>query len=309
MYAVIKTGGKQYRVSPGDKLRVESLAVAEGESVDFDQILMVSDGNSVSIGNPHVSDAVVTGKVVNHGRGDKVRIVKFRRRKHHRKQMGHRQNYTELEIVSINGVAAPASSNDSAKAKSSGADNSSKAKSAKTDNSSKEASSAAVAAAAVAPKFLDAPNGEPDDLKKILGIGPVLEEKLNEMGIYHYSQIAEFSDTDVANINTHLNFPGRIERDEWIPQAKELVSGGEGRKLKYLDGPDGEPDDLKLISGVGPVLETKLNELGIYHFYQIAKFEQRDIDLVGDATAFPGRIERDEWIAQAKNLADGGEPR
>ena len=129
------------------------------------------------------------------------------------------------------------------------------------------------------------------------------------MGIYHYSQIAEFSDTDVANINTHLNFPGRIERDEWIPQAKELVSGGEGRKLKYLDGPEGEPDDLKLISGVGPVLETKLNELGIYHFYQIAQFEQRDIDLVGDATAFPGRIERDEWIAQAKNLADGGEPR
>ena len=234
MYAVIKTGGKQYRVSPGDKLRVESLAVAEGESVDFDQILMVSDGNNVSIGNPHVSDAVVTGKVVNHGRGDKVRIVKFRRRKHHRKQMGHRQNYTELEIVSINGVTAPASSNESANAKSSGADSSSKAKSAKTDNSSKEASSATVAAAAVAPKFLDAPNGEPDDLKKILGIGPVLEEKLNEMGIYHYSQIAEFSDTDVANINTHLNFPGRIERDEWIPQAKELVSGGEGRKLKSV---------------------------------------------------------------------------
>ena len=309
MYAVIKTGGKQYRVSPGDKLRVESLAVAEGESVNFDQILMVSDGNNVSIGNPHLSDAVVTGKVVNHGRGDKVRIVKFRRRKHHRKQMGHRQNYTELEIVSINGVTAPASSKDSVKAKSSGADSSSETKPAKTNNSSKVASSAAVAAAAVAPKFLDAPNGEPDDLKKILGIGPVLEEKLNEMGIYHYSQIAEFSDTDIANINTHLNFPGRIERDEWIPQAKELVSGGEGRKLKYLDGPEGEPDDLKLISGVGPVLETKLNELGIYHFYQIAQFEQRDIDLVGDATAFPGRIERDEWIAQAKNLADGGEPR
>ena len=307
MYAVIKTGGKQYRVSPGDKLRVESLAVAEGESVDFDQILMVSDGNNVSIGNPLLSDAVVTGKVVNHGRGDKVRIVKFRRRKHHRKQMGHRQNYTELEIVSINGVTAPASSKDSAKAKSSGADSSSETKSTKTDNSSEVASSAAVAA--VAPKFLDAPNGEPDDLKKILGIGPVLEEKLNEMGIYHYSQIAEFSETDVTNINTHLNFPGRIERDEWIPQAKELVSGGEGRKLKYLDGPEGEPDDLKLISGVGPVLETKLNELGIYLFYQIAQFEQRDIDLVGDATAFPGRIERDEWIAQAKNLADGGEPR
>ena len=311
MYAVIKTGGKQYRVSPGDKLRVESLAVAEGESVDFDQILMVSDGDSVSIGSPLVSDAVVTGKVLNHGRGDKVRIIKFRRRKHHRKQMGHRQNYTELEIVSINGVTAPAPSKDSAKAKPVKSDSSGKAKS--DNKESSENSSAAVAAAAaavaVAPKFLDAPNGEADDLKKILGIGPVLEEKLNEMGIFHYSQIAEFSDADIANVNAHLNFPGRIERDEWIPQAKELMSGGEGRKLKYLDAPEGEPDDLKLISGVGPVLETKLNELGIYHFYQIAKFEQRDVDLVSDATAFPGRIERDEWIAQAKNLADGGKPR
>lgn len=137
----------------------------------------------------------------------------------------------------------------------------------------------------------------------------MLEEKLNDMGIYHYSQIAEFSDADIENVNTHINFPGRIERDEWIPQAKDLMAGGEGRKLKYLDGPDGEPDDLKLIHGVGPVLESKLNELGIYHFRQIAKFEQRDIDLVNDATAFPGRIERDEWIDQAKNLADGGEPR
>ena len=129
------------------------------------------------------------------------------------------------------------------------------------------------------------------------------------MGVYHFSQIAEFTSTDIENINTHLNFPGRIERDEWIPQAQDLVQGGEGRKLKYLDGPEGEPDDLKLISGVGPVLEDKLNELGIYHFWQIAKFEAKDIDLVNDAMAFPGRIERDEWIAQAANLADGGEPK
>ena len=129
------------------------------------------------------------------------------------------------------------------------------------------------------------------------------------MGVYHYSQIAEFTGDDIASINTHLNFPGRIERDEWIPQAKELMQGGEGRRLKYLDAPEGEPDDLKQISGVGPVLEGKLNDLGIYHFWQVSKFEQRDIDLVNDAMAFPGRIERDEWIAQAKNLADGGEPR
>lgn len=319
MYAVIKTGGKQYRVSPGDTLRVESLDAAEGDSVDFDEVLMVCNGDDVTIGTPTVSDAKVSGKVLSHGRAKKVKILKFRRRKHHMKRMGHRQNYTELEITSVNGVTAPASSESSAK----------KSEPKKSDNKKKDSGGAAKAAAAgaaaagagaataaasaaastEAPKFLDAPNGEPDDLKKILGIGPVLEEKLNEMGIYHYSQIAEFTDADIANINTHLNFPGRIERDEWIPQAKDLMGGGEGRKLKYLDGPDGEPDDLKLISGVGPVISDKLNELGIYHFRQIAKFEQRDIDLVNDAIAFPGRIERDEWIDQADNLAKGGDPR
>lgn len=317
MYAVIKTGGKQYRVSPGDTLRVESLDAAEGDSVDFDEVLMVCNGDDVTIGTPTVSDAKVSGKVLSHGRAKKVKILKFRRRKHHMKRMGHRQNYTELEITSVNGVTAPASSPDSSPASSdpSAAKANKKSgdakSSAKKDSGASNASAAsgAVSAATEAPKFLDAPNGEPDDLKKILGIGPVLEEKLNDMGIYHYSQIAEFTDNDIANINTHLNFPGRIERDEWIPQAKDLMQGGEGRKLKYLDGPDGEPDDLKLISGIGPVISDKLNELGIYHFRQIAKFEQRDIDLVNDAIAFPGRIERDEWIDQAKNLADGGEPR
>ena len=310
MYAIIKTGGKQYRVSPGETLRVESLAIAEGETINFDQILMIADGENISVGNPLLSDAVVTGKVLSHGRGDKVRIIKFRRRKHHRKQMGHRQNFTELEIVSINGVTAPAGSQDNAKGATAKSGSRKDTKSGANDDSGSGAASATSEAANTeAPHFLDAPNGEPDDLKKILGIGSVLEEKLNGMGIYHYSQIAAFTDADIASVNTHLNFPGRIERDEWIPQAAELMQGGEGRKLKYLDGPDGEPDDLKQISGVGPVLEGKLNELGIYHFWQIAKFEQRDIDLVNDATAFPGRIERDEWIDQAKVLADGGEPR
>ena len=300
MYAVIKTGGKQYRVSPGDRLRVESLKADEGESVEFDHILMVGDGANVTIGDPLVSQAVVVGKVLSHGRGKKIQIIKFRRRKHHRKKTGHRQNYTELEIVSINGTTASTGNGTTAATGSS----SQKQAATKADNA-KTAESTPIAA----PKFLDAPNGEPDDLKKILGIGSVLEEKLNAMGIYHFSQIAEFTDTDINNINTHLSFPGRIERDEWIPQAQNLIQGGEGRKLKYLDGPEGEADDLKSILGVGPVLENKLNELGIYHFWQIAKFEQKDIELVNDAMAFPGRIERDEWIDQAQNLANGGDPK
>lgn len=313
MYAVIKTGGKQYRVSPGDTLRVESLDADEGASIDIDQVLMVGEGSDVSIGNPLLGDAKVSAKVLSHGRGDKVKIVKFRRRKHHRKQMGHRQNYTEIEITSVNGVTAPASKKSAAKPKAPASDNNANKKAEQDTKQNDQASAAgavaSAAAAGAALKFLDAPNGEPDDLKKILGIGSVLEEKLNDMGVYHYSQIAEFTASDIENINTHLNFPGRIERDEWIPQAQELMQGGEGRKLKYLDGPEGEPDDLKLISGVGPVLEEKLNELGIYHFWQVAKFEAKDIDLVNDAMAFPGRIERDEWIDQARNLADGGEPK
>jgi len=308
MFAVIKTGGKQYRVKQGDRLRVESLNADEGETVSLDQVLMAGDGADVAIGNPLVSNASVSATVVSHGRGKKVDIVKFRRRKHYRRQMGHRQNYTELEITAINGVSAGSSSSSSASAPAA-TPAAKKAAPKKPEPAKSEQAASGAAAGAGDLKFLDAPNGTPDDLKKILGIGSVLEEKLNDAGVYHYSQIAEFSETDIENVNTHLNFPGRIERDEWIPQAQDLMKGGEGRKLKYLDGPDGEKDDLKLISGVGPVLENKLNELGIYHFRQIAKFEAKDIDLVNDAMAFPGRIERDEWIAQAANLADGGDPK
>lgn len=101
MYAVIKTGGKQYRVAEGDKLRVESLGAAEGDDIELDSVLLVGEGEDVKIGTPMLENAKVTAKVVTHGRGDKISIIKFRRRKHHRKQMGHRQNYTLLEITGI----------------------------------------------------------------------------------------------------------------------------------------------------------------------------------------------------------------
>ena len=103
MYAVIKTGGKQYRVTQGDTLRVETLDVSEGDAVEFDQILMVGDGEDVKIGTPLVDGGKVTATVKAHGRAKKVEIIKFRRRKHHMKRMGHRQNYTEVEITGISG--------------------------------------------------------------------------------------------------------------------------------------------------------------------------------------------------------------
>lgn len=102
MYAVMVTGGKQYRVMQGETLRVEKLDVEEGSNVDFDQILLVGDGEKVTVGAPLVDGAKVSASVKAHGRHDKVRIVKFRRRKHHRKQAGHRQHYTEIEITGIN---------------------------------------------------------------------------------------------------------------------------------------------------------------------------------------------------------------
>ena len=101
MYAVILTGGRQYRVMQGEVLRVEKLEAEPDSAVTFDKVLLVGAGDTVTVGTPHVAGATVTAKVRGHGRADKVRIVKFRRRKHHRKQMGHRQHYTEIEVTGI----------------------------------------------------------------------------------------------------------------------------------------------------------------------------------------------------------------
>ena len=103
MYAVIKTGGKQYRVEAGEKLKVEQLSADVGAEIVLGDVLLLANGDDVTMGTPLVSGAAVTAKVVSHGRGDKVRIFKMRRRKHYRENQGHRQNYTEIEIVGITG--------------------------------------------------------------------------------------------------------------------------------------------------------------------------------------------------------------
>ena len=101
MYAVIKSGGKQYKVREGDTLRVEKIDVEEGGEISLDDILMVADGDDISVGTPIVAGATVAATVKSHGRGPKIKVIKFKRRKQHRKQMGHRQAYTELEITGI----------------------------------------------------------------------------------------------------------------------------------------------------------------------------------------------------------------
>ena len=101
MYAVVKTGGKQYRVVAGQKFKVEQIPADIGSEIVLDQVLMLADGDTVTIGTPMVAGASVTAKVLSQGRGKKVTIFKMRRRKHYQKHQGHRQNYTELEIQSI----------------------------------------------------------------------------------------------------------------------------------------------------------------------------------------------------------------
>ena len=101
MYAVVKTGGKQYRVSAGEKLKIEQIVADVGQEIMLDEVLLVADGDALKMGAPLVAGAKVKAKVLAHGRGDKVHIYKMRRRKHYRKSQGHRQNYTEIEILGI----------------------------------------------------------------------------------------------------------------------------------------------------------------------------------------------------------------
>ena len=197
MYAVIKTGGKQYRVAVGDKFKVESLNAEIGDNVDFDQVLMIADGDNVEIGTPLLGQAV-QATVVAHGRGDKLRILKFRRRQNSRTRGGHRQNYTFVEITGIGGKAA-----------------------AKKTAAEKAPAEKKPAAKKAAPKKSEGT----DDLSKISGVGPVIVGKLNDLGITTFDQIAKFKASDIAEIDEKLNFKGRIDRDEWVKQAKELAKG------------------------------------------------------------------------------------
>ena len=102
MYAVIETGGKQYKVAVGDKLKVEKLIAVEGESVEFERVLMVADGENITLGPP-AAETAVSATVLSHGRGDKIRVFKMKRRKDYRRTQGHRQSYTEIQITAIGG--------------------------------------------------------------------------------------------------------------------------------------------------------------------------------------------------------------
>jgi large subunit ribosomal protein L21 len=202
MFAVLKTGGKQYKVQSGDVLRVEKLDGAAGDQIKFDQILMLG-GDELTVGTPFIAGASVTAEVIDQIKADKVISYVKRRRKHSsQRTRGHRQQLTLLRVTEIAGKGGKVSAKKAAK------------------------SDAAPANAGTRPANLltEAREGGADDLKKISGVGPKLETLLNENGVYHYDQIAEWTTDEVAFMDEQLSFKGRIAREDWIAQAKTLAA-------------------------------------------------------------------------------------
>ncbi|MCE8005721.1 50S ribosomal protein L21 [Aestuariivita sp.] len=212
MFAVMKTGGKQYKVQAGDTLRVEKLAADAGETIQFNDVLMLG-GDSPVVGAPMVDGAGVQAEVIDQIKGEKLIHFVRRRRKHSSKRTkGHRQ---QLTLVKITEILA------------SGADTSGVKAAVGAGSVSAAAVTAAAPSKAAAPKA-DAANevsAGADDLKQLSGVGPALEKKLIEGGVTSFAQIAAWTEEDVAAFDEKLNFKGRIEREGWIEQAKELAKG------------------------------------------------------------------------------------
>jgi large subunit ribosomal protein L21 len=229
MFAVIKTGGKQYTVAADDLLKVEKLAGDAGDMVEFTEVLMVGEGADATIGKPFVDGALVTAEVVEQGRARKVIAFKKRRRQNSKRTRGHRQHETTIRIAEIlTGGAKPkkAAPKKAAEKKADAAPKAKAEPAAKTADKPKSEAKPEAKAADDAPAALfEAPKGDADDLKKITGVGPVLEKKLNAFGVTRFAQIAAFKKADIAKLDEALNFKGRIERDDWVGQAKALAEG------------------------------------------------------------------------------------
>ena len=248
MFAVLKTGGKQYRVQSGDTLRVEKLAANAGDKVQFNEILMLG-GDSPKVGAPLIDGACVQAEVIDQVKGEKVIHFVKRRRKHgSQRTKGHRQQLTLLRVTDILGSGADksgvmaavgagsapsdfvASDGRYALNKTQQAEMSKRVGEGQADEKSAEKAPKAKKAKAdkqadKAPaKAKDAVAGG-DDLKQLSGVGPALEKKLHENGVTSFAQIAAWTEADVAEMDEKLSFKGRIEREGWIDQAKELTKG------------------------------------------------------------------------------------
>ena len=213
MFAVLKTGGKQYKVQSGDVLRVEKLAADAGETIQFNEILMLG-GDTTTLGTPSIAGAAVQATVIDQIKGDKVINFVKRRRKHgSQRTRGHRQKLTLVRITDI-----LASGGDKTGVKAAIGGTAAEA----ADPAPKPAAKKAAPKKAEAPKAAAAAGG--DDLKALTGVGPALEKKLHEAGVTTFAQIAAFTPEQIEEIEEKLSFKGRIERDGWVEQAQAKLA-------------------------------------------------------------------------------------
>ncbi|MFN3170325.1 MAG: 50S ribosomal protein L21 [Hyphomicrobiales bacterium] len=233
MFAVIKTGGKQYKVAADDVIQIEKLGQDADSQVVFDNVLMVGNDADVTVGAPLVDGASVVGELVENKRGKKIIIFKKRRRQNSRRKNGHRQEYSVVKITDIltGGAkpkaakkAAPKKAEDKA-ADAAPAEKPATKKAAPKKEAPKKEAPAASAGDLPEGALFAAPEGAADDLKKISGVGPVLEKKLNALGITTFAQVAAFTPEDIAKVDDALSFKGRIDRDNWLEQAATLAKG------------------------------------------------------------------------------------
>ncbi len=218
MFAVIKTGGKQYKVAADDILKVEKLAGEAGDTVTFDEVLMVGEGADVTVGTPLVEGALVAAEFVETKKQRTVIVLKKERRQNYRRRNGHRQLLTTVKITEIlTGGAKPA-----AKPKAKPAP---KAEAPKAETAAPaEAAPETKAAEPKAETKAEAASVK-DDVKLIGGVGPAIEKKLAALGVTSLTQIAAFTAEEIERVDAELNFKGRIEREDWIGQAKDLLAG------------------------------------------------------------------------------------
>ncbi len=272
MYAVIKTGGKQYRVSPGDVLKVETLNADVGASVNFEEVLMVSDGDKITAGSPLVASAKVAATVIAHGRAKKVEIIKFKRRKHHQKRTGHRQNFTQVQIQNINGkgkpenVMAPKTEEALAEAKaaSEATAKSTAKKSAKPaakksvakkaapkvkatekkaetkPTAKKAATKSATEKKPAAKKAVPKKSSANDDLTKIEGVGPKAAEALTAAGLVTFADVSKSTPTKIKKIldESEGKFAA-MDPGTWPKQAKLAATDKWDELKKWQDEMDG----------------------------------------------------------------------
>jgi len=249
MFAVIKTGGKQYKVAANDLVKIEKLESVAGDVVTFDQVLMVGNGADVTIGAPLVEGAIVAGQLIETRKEKTIIVFKKERRHNYRRRNGHRQLLSTVRITEIltGGAKVTTQPDERIKARLAAAEASraaalvaeaapapvAKKPAAKKAAPETKAAPAAAEAAPVEAKPAKAPKAKAaaataefiDDIKLIGGVGPTLEKKLHAAGVNSLKDIAGWSAADLAKYDEELALHGRAERDEWVEQAKDLIAG------------------------------------------------------------------------------------